>query len=511
MNPAEWLLRTAQMIPHHLALVQGETVVADYAEFAERAGRFASALLRDGVEPGERVAIFAKNCTAYLEALYGIWQAGAVVVPINAKLHGREAAWIIADSGAHYCCVTADLLPDVQAHVPDNLNLIQLDGPEGASWLALHEALEPLAPYPTRPDDLIWLFYTSGTTGKPKGVMLTAGNLTLMTLSYVSDVDRVDPSDAILYAAPMSHGAGLYNFVHVIHGARHVVPDSGGFDAGEVLDLAARLRNVSMFAAPTMVRRLVDAARTRDNPGDGIKTIVYGGGPMYLADIIEAVDVMGPRFVQIYGQGECPMAITSLRREMVADRDHPDWRRRLVSVGTAQSTIRIRIEKSDGSTASPCETGEILVQGALVMAGYWNNPQATAQAIRDGWLWTGDMGALDAQGYLTLYDRSKDVIISGGTNIYPREVEEALLLHPDVEEVSVIGHPDPEWGEEVVAVLVVRSGAQVTAKAMDDHCLSQIARFKRPKRYVFAAELPKNNYGKVVKTILREHLLKDTR
>jgi long-chain acyl-CoA synthetase len=355
-------------------------------------------------------------------------------------------------------------------------------------------------------DDLAWLFYTSGTTGKPKGVMISNGNLHAMALSYFVDVDEVRAADATLYAAPMSHGAGLYNFMHVMRGARHVVPESGGFEADEILALARLLRDVSMFAAPTMVRRLVDRAKTEESNGDGIRTIVYGGGPMYVADIEEAVAVMGPRFVQIYGQGESPMAITALSRALVADRSHKRWRERLASVGVAQSCVEVRIGDEDGHHLPAGETGEILVRGAPVMLGYWRNSEATAKTIRDGWLWTGDVGATDDDGFLTLKDRSKDVIISGGTNIYPREVEEALLLHPGVLEVSVVGRLSAEWGEDVVAFLVPKRGAKLDASDLDRHCLEHIARFKRPKSYVFEKELPKNNYGKVLKTELRMRL-----
>src|SRR5262249_11417934 len=186
---------------------------------------------------------------------------------------------------------------------------------------------EPMpAPVSRGRDDLAWLFYTSGTTGRPKGVMISNGNLHAMAFSYFVDVDD---TDAMLYGAPMSHGAGLYNFTHVVRGARHVVPESGGFEADEVLGLAHSLRDISMFAAPTMVRRLVYWAKTKGSNGDGIRTVVYGGGPMYVADIEEAVAVMGPRFVQIYGQGESPMTITALSRALVADRSHSRWRERL--------------------------------------------------------------------------------------------------------------------------------------------------------------------------------------
>lgn len=363
-------------------------------------------------------------------------------------------------------------------------------------------------PLPRDIDDLAWLFYTSGTTGRPKGVMLSHGNLMAMSMCYFADVDQVRPQDAMLYAAPISHGAGLYNFPHVRMGARHVVPESGGFDADEVLALGRQLQDVSMFAAPTMVRRLVDAAKVRGENGDGLRTIVYGGGPMYLADIRDAIATMGQRFVQIYGQGESPMTITALSREWHGRTGDPRYLERLASVGPAQSVIAVRITDAEGRPLQAGETGEVEAKGAAVMLGYWNNPKATADALKDGWLRTGDVGRLDADGFLTLSDRSKDVIISGGTNIYPREVEEALLTHADVREVSAIGVPDPDWGEIVVACVVLEDGAAANDQVLDAHCLASIARFKRPKRYVYLPSLPKNNYGKVLKTELRQMMAK---
>ncbi len=508
MNPAEWLVRTARLHPEAPALLQGEDIVADYATFAVRAAAIGGAL-RDqyGIRTGDRVAIFMKNATEYLEVLYGAWFSGAVVVPINAKLHAKEAAWIIADAGADIVFVTIDTCAALQDVLQENA--CKIIATDDAGFAKLYNATPMSFPAPVRADDMIWLFYTSGTTGKPKGVMLTSANIQAMTTTYFIDVDDVQPEDAILYAAPISHGAGLYNFMHVLKGARHVVPVSGSFDPGEILALAPRIANVSMFAAPTMVRRLIDQAKVEGASGSGIKTIIYGGGPMYLADIIEAVEVMGTRFAQIYGQGECPMAITALSRSLVADRTHPDWRSRLASVGTAQSCVYVRIADQDGIELPAGEIGEILVQGTPVMQGYWNNDEATIKTLRDGWLWTGDMGAMDADGFLTLHDRSKDVIISGGTNIYPREVEEALLTHAWVHEVAVVGRPHPEWGEQVIAFVVPVDGAIVEPTELDAHCLSEIARFKRPKEYRIVTELPKNNYGKVLKASLREHLEKE--
>jgi len=213
--------------------------------------------------------------------------------------------------------------------------------------------------------------------------------------------------------------------------------------------------------------------------------------------------VMGPRFVQIYGQGESPMTITALSREHLADAAHPRHAERIASVGVAHSLVEVRVAGSDGAMLSEGETGEVLVRGDTVMAGYWHNSDASAQTLRDGWLWTGDLGAMDADGFLTLKDRSKDVVISGGSNIYPREVEEALLHHPGVREVAVVGQADAEWGEIVIAFVV---GADLSAAALDATCLQHIARFKRPKRYHFVDSLPKNHYGKVLKTALRELL-----
>jgi long-chain acyl-CoA synthetase len=250
-----------------------------------------------------------------------------------------------------------------------------------------------------------------------------------------------------------------------------------------------------------MVHRLVDHVERGGQRPEGLATIVYGGAPMYRADIERALRLVGPHFAQIYGQGESPMTITVLPKAVINDAAHPRHGERLASAGHPQPMLELSIRSADGAELPVGETGEVCVRGDIVMQGYWQQPEATAAAIRDGWLYTGDVGRLDAEGYLTLLDRSKDLIISGGSNIYPREVEEALLLHPAVSEVSVIGRPDAEWGESVVAYVVAR--APVAAAELDAHCLERIARFKRPKIYRFVDMLPKNNYGKVLKTELR--------
>jgi long-chain acyl-CoA synthetase len=498
MNLAQSLLRVARADPRRPALFEGSRLVRDYGGLADRVARLASALHAAGLKPGDRVALFMHNHPAYLEVMYGAWWAGLVVVPMNAKLHLREAQWIVEHSQALWAFVT----PDVGQGLPAPGRTIDVTGSE-------YEAMftqPPTLLLERAPEDLAWLFYTSGTTGKPKGVMLTHRNLMTMGLTYFVDVDPIDPRDAIFYAAPMSHGGGIYAIPHVMAGARHVVPASGGFDPAEVFEAAGTIGRLSMFAAPTIVKRLVDHAEATGCDCTGIKTIVYGGAPMYAADIERAIRVMGQRFVQIYGQGESPMVITALSRAQLADITHPRHAQRLASVGVAQTPVEVRVGDPKGNPLPLGEVGEVLVRGDTVMAGYWRDADATAAALRDGWLFTGDMGALDADGFLTLKDRSKDMIISGGSNIYPREVEEVLLLAPGVAEVSVVGAPDPEWGEVVVAFVVPRPGFELDSAQLDEVCLQHIARFKRPKQYRIVESLPKNNYGKVLKTVLRDQL-----
>ena len=506
MNLARLLIRSAALHAQRPALLRGERVLHDYASFAKRCAGLASSFTSTlGLRAGDRVALFAPNDPAYLEVMYAAWIAGLAVVPINSKLHPKEAAFILDDSGAALlfaCGEPADQLQPLLAQRAALRDAVELGG---ADYEGLLKA-EGIAPVESAPDDLAWLFYTSGTTGRPKGVMLTHRNLLTMTLCYFADVDHAQSSDAFIYGAPMSHGAGLYNIAQVVAGARHVVPASRGFDAAEFLSLAALHRNATAFAAPTMIKRLVDHAQARDARDDAIRTLIYGGAPMYAADITRAIDVLGDRFVQIYGQGESPMTITALSRAQLADRTHPRYEARIASVGVAQSAVEVRIGDERGHEVPTGTAGEILVRGDSVMRGYWRNPQATAATLRDGWLWTGDVGVQDDDGFVTLIDRSKDVIISGGSNIYPREIEEVLMQHAGVDEACVIGRPHADWGEEVVAFVVARPGVDVDAQALDALCLANIARFKRPKVYRFVDTLPKNNYGKVLKRELRERV-----
>jgi len=511
MNIANWLYRTALTRPNHPAVYDGDELRLRYEQLAARSAALGAWLSREhGISAGDRVALFTKNCPEYLEIMHAVWWLGAAVVPINYKLHPREAAWIIANAEARAVFVADAATQAMLSGAGVSCPVIVIDDAGYASGLQEHaphsgSALAP--PQPVQPDDVAWLFYTSGTTGRPKGVMLTHDNLLHMSLCYPFDVDQVGAQDVSLYAAPMSHGAGLYALVFVRAAAAHLVPRSRGFDPDEIITLAQHPGNLCFFAAPTMVKRLVQRAAERGYRGEGIRTIVYGGGPMYGADIDAALDAFGPRFVQIYGQGESPMTITALARDLVADREHPRWRARRDSVGTAHSCVEVRVVDEHMRPLPAGSVGEIVVRGPTVMRGYFHNPGATAATLRDGWLLTGDIGWLSEDGFLTLTDRSKDVIISGGTNIYPREVEEVLLRHPAVFEAAVIGAPEPEWGEEVVAFVVLRPDMSCDAATLEHFCREEMASFKKPRRYHFISELPKNGYGKVLKTVLRQQLL----
>ena len=483
MNLVHLLLRSARWLPERSALAHGLRAVRSYGEMASRVAALAAGLKkRLNLKTGDRVALAAKNCPEYYEILFACWHAGLAAVPMNAKLHPKEFAYILENSGAKTCFVT----PDLAESVPNAVPVAEID-----SLLA-----EPGAPAEVKPDDVAWLFYTSGTTGVPKGAMLTHRNLLFQTHAYFADIDKLGPQDAALHPAPLSHGSGCYGLPHFAAGAVNVIPESGSFDPEEIFALLDHWPNGSFFAAPTMIVRLLASPAARTPPK--LKTITYGGAPMYVADCLRAIELFGPRLYQLFGQGEAPMTITGLSQKLHR-KEHAE---KLSSCGLARTGTEVKIFTENDDELPPGEIGEIVTRSDCVMKGYWNNPKASARALRGGWLHTGDLGSLDAEGFLTIKDRSKDMIISGGANIYPREIEEVLLRHPAVAECSVVGRPHAEWGEEVVAFIVKRQDLQI--EELDSLCLDNIARFKRPRQYRFVDALPKNNYGKVLKTELRK-------
>ena len=328
-----------------------------------------------------------------------------------------------------------------------------------------------------------------------------------MTLNYFADVDRPSPGGSIVHAAPISHGSGLWNFAMLARGSVQVFPESGKYEVPETVELMNRWPDCSIFLAPTMVKRLIEHGSVSELRPEALRLISYGGAPMYVADLKRALDLLGNKLDAALWPGRepddhHPSQPRDARSTAAIRAGNSGWPRR----GRPDSCVDVKVVDDEGGKLPVGEVGEIIVKGDTVMSGYWNNPEATARSLRDGWLWTGDVGAFDEEGLLTLKDRSKDMIISGGSNIYPREIEDVLNLHPAVAECSVVGRPHPEWGEEVVAFVVARHGAPLTPAELDQLCLDNIARFKRPKDYKFIEALPKNNYGKILKTELRKLL-----
>ena len=489
MNLFTVLDQAAARFPDRGALYHGERRLCTWLQLRESALRIATTI-RAQDATGARIAIACENRPEIVELMFAVWAAERVLVPINYKLHPREMVQILDDAGVSQVFASQKIADGLASLT--GVAIETVDAEAFSRW----RAAPPSVPPATDPSTLAWLFYTSGTTGRSKGAMLTHRSLTAMTVAHLADIDDPDEECSLIHGAPMSHGSGLYVLPYVLRGARQVVPASGAFDPGEFLDLCEHHPGSSAFLAPTMVQRLVETGRRRPN---NLRTLVYGGGPMYVESLKKAMAAFGPVFAQIYGQGESPMTITGLRR---ADHEGADDAV-LGSVGHARSGMEVAVLRTDGTPAAIDEVGEIVCRGDALMSGYWNNPAATRDTLKAGWMYTGDMGSFDARGYLTLRDRSKDVVISGGSNIYPREVEEVLLEHPGVSEACVVGAPDAEWGEVVVAFIV----GSAEAGDLDSHMLQRIARFKRPKRYLFVDELPKNSYGKVLKRELRNRCL----
>jgi len=507
MNVAMWLSRSARRDPDAIAIRAGASVSATYAQLELTVDRVAGWLRsRCTLEAGDRVALVGRNRPEYIELLFGVWRAGVIAVPINFRLHAVEIAYILGHSGARLCVCDTELVDGlVSSATADekarDVRIIDWDRIRAEAAVS-----DRLANCGRTKDDLAWLFYTSGTTGRPKGVMLSHENLRQMVLNFTADVMQPCRDHAFAHVGPLSHGSGMYLLASIAAGACNLVPDPQDSHSRDMAAMLADHRHIVSFLAPTMVRRLLDDPDCERFAAQNIDLVVYGGGPMLLAGIEEAVSRIGPRFAQIYGQGESPMTITRLQREDIARSARGVDPQVLASAGQPFTGVEVRILDERGRSVPEGEIGEVAVRGPTVMRGYWRNDEATARQIRDGWLWTGDLGSFDDRGYLTLRDRSKDVIISGGINIYPREVEEVLAQHPEVAEVAVVGSVDPDWGERVVAFIVTRAAGRVPSEQLEELCRSRIASFKRPREYRFLTELPKNAYGKVLKRELRAQL-----
>lgn len=501
MNLAGFLNASARTYGDRPAVVVGPRMYLDYAALARASAGLGGAIRhRMGLNRGDSVLLAMSNNRDYLTVLFSCWQAGLTAVPVNARLHPREIAYIATDARARLAFATSELADGLTRELP-SLPVIL---PESREFAAMTQH-DPVTQATTAPSDIAWIFYTSGTTGRPKGALLSHRNLATMAIAYLADVDYLTPADSLLHLAATSHASGLFGLSFIAKAGANILPEAGGYDPTEMAAIIAANHSLSFFAPAMLLDKMAADASIRAAPLNHIRTILTGAGPIYVEDLRRWLDAFGPRIWNGYGQGESPCTITALPKEELWDAYAAGDAARMGSVGIARTGIALRIVRPDGSEADPDEVGEVLVQGDTVMSGYLNLPGASAETLRDGWLHTGDLARVDARGYLTLLDRKKDLIITGGMNVYAREVEELLLEHPSVAECAVIGVRDAEWGESVVALIVPRSESLDT-RALDSFCLERLARFKRPKQYRVMNELPKNAAGKVLKAELRRML-----
>ena len=509
MNLSMLLTKTARVFPDKPALIHGDRQFT-YMQFNARVNRLANAFRRLGLKKGDNVAILQYNYPETYESLFACFKLGLGAVPINFRLHPKEFAFIIDHSESRAVVLSPEFneaLVEVRGRIPHAHHLITLGG--GAGELLDYESMlkaetEEFSDVDVSPDDLAWLFYTSGTTGMPKGAMLTHRNLLAMTMSFYADIaPGFTPNDVILHAAPLSHGSGLYGLPNIGKGATNVILASKSFDPELVFQTIEKFRVTNMFTAPTMIKMLIDHPAVDRYDLSSLRSLNYGGAPMLVQDLKKAIKKLGPCLVQLFGQGESPMTISYLPHWAHKADGSPEEIKRLGSAGFARTDVEVKIFDKEDRELPTGRIGEIVTRSDLVMKGYWKNPETTADTIKNGWLHTGDVGYLDEKNYLFMMDRSKDMIISGGENIYPREIEEVLVRHPAVREVSVIGVPDPKWGEAIKAVVSLAPGKTATEQELIDFCKENIASYKKPKSVDFVDELPKSNYGKILKRELR--------
>lgn len=512
MHVAHFVHRSAIQFPDR-PLWLGEGLNISYRVGSARLNRIANSLLSLG-EQRDRVAILSSNRFEAYEIYLAAMNAGMAAVPLNPKVTLAENVFAVKDSGARFLVYSpeyAEILKSGRSEMNDVEFWIDMDSDsdEGSDdqVLPYQSLLEKGAATPPAviidPDDLAWLFYTSGTTGRPKGAMETHRNLVTMVQQFRQTLlADMNETDVMFHVAPIAHGTASVGLAHLSAGAAQLFSGSGSFDPDKVFGMIERFRATASFMAPTMVQLLLQSENIAQYDLSSLKNVIYGGGPMYVEVLKEAIGTFGRVFSQIYGQGEAPMTCTGLHKsEHVTS--NPECLRRLASAGREMPAVMVRIVDTDDQPVEPGVAGEITIRSDLVVKGYWNRPDATAETLRGGWLHTGDVGYLDEDGYLFITDRIKDLIISGGANIYPREVEEVLLEHPGVAEVSVFGVPDDKWGEAVKAVVVLRPGRAATELELIEFCRERIASYKKPKSVDFAMSLPKSAFGKVLKRELR--------
>ena len=507
-----WMSKRSQMHPERIALTVpggGGYVHVTYAQLNRRVNRLARALRSAGLSRGDRVAILSLNCPEFVELLFAAAKAGLIVVPLNVRLAVPEWRYQLADSGARLLLVG----PEFAAHGPvlqqettvERVIVLPAPGETGeyGAWLAAHSDDEPVLPAgepPVTLDERFIICYTSGTTGKPKGAVLTQGNQFANALNSCMTLD-ISGRDTTITLLPMFHvgGIGLFTLPTLYAGGRVVLPRR--FDPGEALRLIETERVTIVFGVPTIHRALLQHPDFDKTDFRSVRYFYSGGAPCPV-DLIRAFHSRGLAFGQGYGLTETSPTHFLLVPE--------DFERKAGSIGRPALHAEARIVDANGQDLPPGQVGEVVVRGPNVFKEYWGKPQETAAAFRDGWFRTGDLGWADEEGCVTLVGRLKEMIISGGENIYPVEVEQVLESHPDIVEAAVVGLPDPHWGETPHAAIVLRPGANLDSAALSAWCRQRLAGYKVPKSFTVVEALPRNAAGKVEKpklvTMLSEQL-----
>lgn len=511
MNLAGFLSQAARRFPDREGFVWGDLRLT-WRELEDQSAALAYALSKRGVGKGDRVLVHSKNSHEMFLALYATFRLGAVFVPTNFRLMPDEAAYCATSSGAKALLCHGDF-PEhaaaVQKAVP-NLVLTARIGPGSLGETTIADLIAsagaeraPMAP--VEYDDPCWFFFTSGTTGKPKAAVLTHGQMAFVITNHLCDLmPGTTEQDASLVVAPLSHGAGIHALTQVARAAKSVLLPGDRFDVEVAWRLIERERVTNLFTVPTILKMLVEHPAVDQVDHSALRYVIYAGAPMYREDQKFALKKLGKVIVQYFGLGEVTGNITVLPPALHEEEDGPQAR--VGTCGFPRTGMHVEIQDPQGRALQPFETGEICVIGPAVFAGYYNNPDANAKSFRNGFFCTGDLGHMDEQGFVYITGRASDMYISGGSNIYPREIEEKILTHPGVLEVAVLGVPDKTWGEVGVAVCVPRPGVALNEQELVGFVKPKIASYKMPKRFFFWDELPKSGYGKITKKMIREEM-----
>ncbi|MET9262523.1 AMP-binding protein [Amycolatopsis sp. NPDC004079] len=495
------LQRTYDVHSGQTALVHADGTETSFGRLRDLAAGLAGGLAGLGLGRGDRVLIAARNCAEYVVVDHALFWGGFVRVAVSFRLHAREIAEIAEDCAARVVVADADRVTELDAALRAAGVEAKVVSTRSVAELAEHD---PVPPAPAEREDLAWMPYTSGTTGRPKGVMHTHRSLLATIRNMMVELPPITDRDTMLQIAPLSHLAGWYGLVYTVRGARQLF--AAEFDAREAVEAIGKYRVTAMPIVPTILTMLTDELERGDH-GDhavsSMRTIIYGGSAIAPAKLARAIAGFGDVFVQSYGLTELPMPVSSLSQEDHKFDPAEPAPERLASAGRVTPYIEVRIVGADGNDAPPGESGEIWIRGDMMMTGYWRQPEETAAFLRpDSWASSGDIGRM-SDGYLYIVDRKRDLIVSGGFNVFPSEVEKVIGALPGVAETAVVGVPDPRWGESVLAVVVREPGSDLTEEQVLAACRESIAGYKKPRRVEFADALPKNSSGKLLRRELR--------